>query len=113
MNVLLIDLSPFTEAVTPVSLGHVGAVLAQSGHEVRIMSVGASSRFSPAGLVRWLEEFRPEGRLRHLPAESAPHHRGGPAHQGYTSSGLDRVAFTCNRLELSHVLAPCFRKTVG
>jgi len=60
MNVLLIDLSPFTEAVTPVSLGHVGAVLAQSGHEVRIMSVGASSRFSPAGLVRWLEEFRPE-----------------------------------------------------
>ena len=28
MNVLLIDLSPFTEAVTPVSLGHIGAALA-------------------------------------------------------------------------------------
>jgi anaerobic magnesium-protoporphyrin IX monomethyl ester cyclase len=60
MNVLLVDLSPFTEAVTPASLGHVGAVLAQSGHDVRIMSIGASSTFSPAGLVSWLEEFQPE-----------------------------------------------------
>ena len=58
MNVLLVDLSPFTEAVTPVSLGHVGAVLSQSGHDVRIVSIGSSSTFSLAGLVRWLEARR-------------------------------------------------------
>ncbi len=59
MKVLLIDLSPFTEAVTPVSLGHIGAALAGSGHEIRIVSIGQSSSVSLHGLERYLEEFRP------------------------------------------------------
>ena len=41
MNVFLIDLSPFTEAVTPVSLGHIGAALAGCGHKVEVMSIGS------------------------------------------------------------------------
>jgi len=59
MNALLIDLSPFTEAVTPVSLGHIGAVLAACGHDVEIISIGASSTVSLAGLRSRLEEFQP------------------------------------------------------
>jgi len=55
----LIDFSPFTESATPVSLGHVGAALAARGHAVEIMSIGASSRFSPARLMRQLDERRP------------------------------------------------------
>jgi radical SAM superfamily enzyme YgiQ (UPF0313 family) len=60
MRALLIDLSPFTEAVTPVSLGHIGAALAGGGHEVRIISLGQSSTFSLFGIGRFLEEYRPE-----------------------------------------------------
>jgi anaerobic magnesium-protoporphyrin IX monomethyl ester cyclase len=59
MNVLLIDISPFTEAVTPVSLGHIGAALARCGHNIRIMSIGASSTLSLAGLKAYLSEFQP------------------------------------------------------
>jgi len=59
MNVLLIDLSPFTEAVTPVSLGCVGAALAGSGHDVKVISIGQSSTVSLSGLQRRLEEFQP------------------------------------------------------
>ena len=59
MNALLIDLSPFTEAVTPVSLGHIGAALAACGHDVEIISIGASSTVSLAGLRSRLEEFSP------------------------------------------------------
>jgi len=59
MNVLLIDISPFTEAVTPVSLGHIGAALAKCGHDIRIMSIGSSSTVSLAGIKNFLGEFRP------------------------------------------------------
>ena len=59
MKVLLIDLSPFTEAVTPVSLGYIGAALAGSGHEIRIVSIGQSSTVSLRGLESYLQEFRP------------------------------------------------------
>jgi radical SAM superfamily enzyme YgiQ (UPF0313 family) len=59
MKVLLIDLSPFTEAVTPVSLGHIGAKLAACGHDVEIVSIGSSSTVSLAGLRGLLEQHRP------------------------------------------------------
>jgi radical SAM superfamily enzyme YgiQ (UPF0313 family) len=59
MNILLIDLSPFAEAVTPVSLGHIGAALAESGHTIKILSIGQSSTLSLAGLKNFLEEFQP------------------------------------------------------
>jgi anaerobic magnesium-protoporphyrin IX monomethyl ester cyclase len=59
VNILLIDVSPFGESVTPVSLGHVGAALAERGHAVEILSIGVRSTFSPARLRRYLEERRP------------------------------------------------------
>jgi radical SAM superfamily enzyme YgiQ (UPF0313 family) len=59
MNVLLIDLSPFTEAVTPVSLGYIGAALAGRGHSVKVISIGQSSTVSLSGLESFLEEFQP------------------------------------------------------
>jgi radical SAM superfamily enzyme YgiQ (UPF0313 family) len=59
MNVLLIDLSPFTEVVTPVSLGHVGAALAGCGHDVEVVSIGASSTVSLTGLESLLEQLQP------------------------------------------------------
>jgi radical SAM superfamily enzyme YgiQ (UPF0313 family) len=59
MNVLLIDLSPFTEAVTPVSLGHIGAAIVGRGHTVKILSIGPASTLSLSGLRGFLEEFQP------------------------------------------------------
>jgi radical SAM superfamily enzyme YgiQ (UPF0313 family) len=59
MKVLLIELSPFTEAVTPVSLGHIGAALVGCGHDVEIMSIGPSSAISLARLRSLLEELQP------------------------------------------------------
>jgi anaerobic magnesium-protoporphyrin IX monomethyl ester cyclase len=59
VNVLLIDVSPFGESVTPVSLGHVAAVLAERGHTVEILSIGVRSTLSPARLRKYLEERRP------------------------------------------------------
>ena len=59
MKVLLIDLSPFTEAVTPVSLGYIGAALAGSGHQVEVISIGQSSAVSLSRLEGFLGEFEP------------------------------------------------------
>jgi radical SAM superfamily enzyme YgiQ (UPF0313 family) len=59
MNALLIDISPFTEATTPVSLGHIGAALADGGHRVKVLSIGSDSRMSPAGFGGLLREFQP------------------------------------------------------
>ena len=59
MKVLLIDLSPFSEAVTPVSLGYIGAALAGSGHEVKLISIGQSSTVSLSRLEGLLGEFDP------------------------------------------------------
>jgi radical SAM superfamily enzyme YgiQ (UPF0313 family) len=60
MNVLLIDISPFSESVTPVSLGHIGAVLAEGGHKIRIMSLGSESKISLMRFRKFLESFRPQ-----------------------------------------------------
>ena len=92
MKVLLIDLTPFTEAVTPVSLGYIGAALAGSGHEVKVISIGQSSTVSLAGLERFLGEFQPDaGGIRHLSAEPPPHHRAGSADQAEASPSVDRA----------------------
>jgi len=54
-----VDFNPFAEAVTPISLGHLGAALRRAGHEVGILSLGATSRFSPSGLASYLAGFAP------------------------------------------------------
>ena len=59
MRLLLIDFSPFSPPVTPISLGNVGAVARAAGHEVRVLSLAATSAFSPRGLQAYLEDFHP------------------------------------------------------
>ena len=59
MRVLLIDFNPFMPPVTPVSLGHVGAVLQAHGDEVAISSLGSTSRFSPRRFQKFLTDWRP------------------------------------------------------
>ncbi|MEA1934729.1 MAG: radical SAM protein [Thermodesulfobacteriota bacterium] len=59
MRVLLIDFNPFMPAVTPISLGNLGAVLKASGHEVKVLSLGSTSCFSIKGLLSFLKDFKP------------------------------------------------------
>ncbi len=59
MRVLLVDFSPFGPAVTPISLGNMGAVLQAMGHEVQVKSLGATSAFSPRGVATFLQDFAP------------------------------------------------------
>ncbi len=59
MRVLLVDFSPFGPPLTPISLGNLGAVLEERGHEVSILSLGSTSRFSPRELADHLREERP------------------------------------------------------
>jgi radical SAM superfamily enzyme YgiQ (UPF0313 family) len=59
MHALFLDVSPFTDSVTPVSLGHVAAALRAKGHSVSIMSMGARTVVSVARLRSYLEEQRP------------------------------------------------------
>lgn len=59
MRVLLVDFNPFAPSVTPISLGSLGAVLRAAGHDVRLLSLGAESRFSVATLRESLTDFGP------------------------------------------------------
>jgi len=59
MRILLVDINPFKAPVTPISLGNLGAVLKAKGHEVRVVSLGSTSRFSPKGFTRFLKDYSP------------------------------------------------------
>ncbi|MCK5231839.1 MAG: B12-binding domain-containing radical SAM protein, partial [Desulfobulbaceae bacterium] len=49
----------FMPAVTPISLGNLGAELKASGHDVKVLSLGSASRFSLKGLLSFLKDFKP------------------------------------------------------
>jgi radical SAM superfamily enzyme YgiQ (UPF0313 family) len=59
MRVLLIDFNPFSQPVTPISLGYIGALLKIRGHEVRVVDLSAESLFSPMRVKGYLQEFSP------------------------------------------------------
>ncbi len=59
MRVLLIDINPFMPLVTPISLGNLGAVLKKAGHQVKVLSIGSDSLFSPQGLFSYLRDWAP------------------------------------------------------
>lgn len=59
MRVLLIDFNPFMAAATPISLGYVGAALKCAGHEVRVLSLGSNSIFSPSTFQEYIKEYSP------------------------------------------------------
>lgn len=59
MRVLFIDFNPFMSPVTPISIGNVAAVLKAQGHDVRTLSLGSISRFSPRSLEAFLADYAP------------------------------------------------------
>lgn len=59
MRLLLVDFSPFGEALSPISLGHLAAMAKQKGHEPRILSLGNTTRFSPTRLRDFILDEHP------------------------------------------------------
>ena len=59
MNVVLIDLHPHSNPVTPISLANLAAVLRRLGHTTDLLSLSSGRPFSPAGLRRYLHEIQP------------------------------------------------------
>lgn len=60
MRVLLIDFNPFMAAATPISLGYLGAILKTRGHEVKVLSLGSITLFSPVSFKSFIREFSPD-----------------------------------------------------
>lgn len=60
MRALLVDVSPFEAPVAPTALGSLAAVLRAAGHRAGLLSLGADSRMSVAGLAGMLSSFAPD-----------------------------------------------------
>ena len=60
MQVLLVDIHPHSDPVTPISLANLAAVLRRHGHRAELLSVSAGRPASPAGLRRALTELAPD-----------------------------------------------------
>jgi radical SAM superfamily enzyme YgiQ (UPF0313 family) len=59
MNVVLIDLHPHSDPVTPISLANLAAVLRRQGHATDLLSLSSGRPFSPAALRSYLHERQP------------------------------------------------------
>jgi len=59
MQVLLIDFSPFTPPVTPISAGYLGAALRARGHQVEVLCLDSGSRFSPVSFGKFVNTLSP------------------------------------------------------
>ena len=60
MKALFIDFSPFMPPVTPISIGYLGAALKGRGHEVEVLGLGSTSRFSPDAFRSRLQAHAPD-----------------------------------------------------
>ncbi len=60
MRILLVDFNPFMPPATPISLGYLGAVLKVNGHDVKVLSLGSTSVFSPDIFKGWVREYSPD-----------------------------------------------------
>ena len=59
MNVLLIEINPFIQETTPISLGYIAAFLKSKGFNVKILSIGQNTSMSISGFNELIIEFRP------------------------------------------------------
>jgi anaerobic magnesium-protoporphyrin IX monomethyl ester cyclase len=108
MRVLLIDFNPFSQLVTPISLGYIGAALKARGHEVRVLALSAASLFSASSFKSFVGEFSPRlvgfatyqrnifhvRSLTSLVKEAAPHCSimlGGPQATFLPEAALDAL----------------------
>ena len=60
MRVLLIDFNPFMVEATPISLGYLGASLKGHGHEIKVLSIGSTTNFSPTAFKGFIREYSPD-----------------------------------------------------
>ena len=60
MKILLIDFNPFMAAATPISLGYIGAVAKSKEHEVKVLSFGSTTLFSPTAFKGFIKEYSPD-----------------------------------------------------
>jgi radical SAM superfamily enzyme YgiQ (UPF0313 family) len=59
MNVLLIEINPFSPASIPISIGYIGTFLKTKGFNVKILNIGEDTCLSKADLYNIILEFRP------------------------------------------------------
>ena len=59
MNVLLIEINPFVQTTTPISLGYIAAYLNANGFNTRILVIGQNTSISCAELHKLITEFQP------------------------------------------------------
>ena len=59
MNVLLIEINPFVQSTTPISLGYIAAFLKSNGFNVKILAIGQNTSMSCHGFCRLVSRFQP------------------------------------------------------
>lgn len=60
MNVLLIEINPFSEETVPISIGYIGAFLKRNGFNVKILNIGQNTNLSKTDLYNFILEFKPK-----------------------------------------------------
>jgi len=59
MNVLLIEINPFSPESIPISIGYIGAFLKRNGFNVKILNIGENVSLSKNDLSNFILEFKP------------------------------------------------------
>jgi len=59
MNILLVEINPFVQATTPISLGYIAAFLKTNGFNVKILSIGHNTSISCNVFSRTVRSFQP------------------------------------------------------
>jgi len=59
VNVLLIDINPFSPSLTPISLGYIASFLKSKGFNTRILSLGENTLISRTNLCEIVRRFNP------------------------------------------------------
>ncbi|MBC2695222.1 MAG: B12-binding domain-containing radical SAM protein [Desulfobacteraceae bacterium] len=59
MNVLLIDINPFSPSLTPISLGYITSFLKSRGFNTRILSLGEDTHISRTNLCEIVRRYNP------------------------------------------------------
>ena len=59
VNILLIDINPFSPSLTPISLGYIASFLKSKGFNTRILSLGEDTHISRTNLCEIVRKFNP------------------------------------------------------
>ncbi|MBU4209229.1 MAG: B12-binding domain-containing radical SAM protein [Proteobacteria bacterium] len=59
MNVLLIEINPFVQETTPISLGYIASFLKSKGFGVKILSIGQNTSLSRSAFHEIIHSFKP------------------------------------------------------